>query len=339
MEAAVIGAGGWGTALAVLLADKGCPVSLWMRSADLYKTIILKRTNEKYLPGVKLGPLIRPTLELGEALRNKRLVIFAVPSHGLRAVAVAAAPHLSPHAIVVNAAKGLEEPSRLRLSQVLKEELPPELHSQIAVISGPNHAEEVSRGLPSATVAASTNRETARWVQEALMTPSFRVYTNADLIGVELGGALKNVIALGAGIVEGLELGDNARAALVTRGLVEMTRLGTALGAHAGTFAGLSGLGDLYATCSSPHSRNRAVGFKLGRGMRFGEITAGMHTVAEGINTTRVAAELSRQADVEMPITAEIYRVLFEGKLPQKAVDRLMQREKKAESEESAFKK
>ena len=211
MEAAVIGAGGWGTALAVLLADKGCPVSLWMRSADLYKTIILKRTNEKYLPGVKLGPLIRPTLELGEALRNKRLVIFAVPSHGLRAVAVAAAPHLSPHAIVVNAAKGLEEPSRLRLSQVLKEELPPELHSQIAVISGPNHAEEVSRGLPSATVAASTNRETARWVQ-ALMTPSFRVYTNADLIGVELGGP-ENVIALGAGIVEGLELGDNASGA------------------------------------------------------------------------------------------------------------------------------
>lgn len=339
MEVAVVGAGGWGTALAMLLADKGYPVSFWMRSAALYKTIILKRTNEKYLPGVKLGPSIRPTLDLAEALRGKRLVIFAVPSHGLRAVAAAAAPYLSPHAVVVNAAKGLEESSRLRLSQVLKEELPPELHGNIAVISGPNHAEEVSRGLPSATVAASTSQETAQRVQESLMTPYLRVYTNPDLVGVELGGALKNVIALGAGIVEGLDLGDNARAALVTRGLAEMTRLGTAVGARARTFAGLSGLGDLYATCSSSHSRNRDVGFKLGRGMRFGEIAAGMHMVAEGVNTTRAAAELSRRTGVEMPITAEIYRVLFEGKLPREAADRLMQREKKAESEEIAFEK
>ncbi|MGI6707599.1 MAG: NAD(P)H-dependent glycerol-3-phosphate dehydrogenase [Dethiobacteria bacterium] len=339
MEAAVVGAGGWGTALAVLLADKGCRVSFWMRSQDVYRKIILKRVNEDYLPGVRLGETIRPTVELEEALRGKELVIFAVPSHGLRAVAAAAAPYLPPRAVIVNAAKGLEDPRRLRLSQVLLEELPETLHGRIAVISGPNHAEEVSRGLPSATVAASMVAETARQVQEMLMTPYFRVYTNPDLVGVELGGALKNVIAIGAGIVEGLGLGDNSKAALVTRGLAEMIRLGRAMGAQARTFSGLSGLGDLYATCSSLHSRNRAVGYKLGQGMRFGEIAAGMRTVAEGVNTTRAAAELSRKIGVEMPITAEIYRILFEGKLPRKAVEELMLREKKAEDEEIAFEK
>jgi glycerol-3-phosphate dehydrogenase (NAD(P)+) len=339
VEAAVVGAGGWGTALAVLLADKGCRVSFWMRSQDVYRKIILKRVNEDYLPGVRLGETIRPTVELEEALRGKELVIFAVPSHGLRAVAAAAAPYLPPRAVIVNAAKGLEDPRRLRLSQVLLEELPETLHGRIAVISGPNHAEEVSRGLPSATVAASMVAETARQVQEMLMTPYFRVYTNPDLVGVELGGALKNVIAIGAGIVEGLGLGDNSKAALVTRGLAEMIRLGRAMGAQARTFSGLSGLGDLYATCSSLHSRNRAVGYKLGQGMRFGEIAAGMRTVAEGVNTTRAAAELSRKIGVEMPITAEIYRILFEGKLPRKAVEELMLREKKAEDEEIAFEK
>jgi len=339
VEAAVVGAGGWGTALAVLLADKGCRVSFWMRSQDVYRKIILKRVNEDYLPCVRLGETIRPTVELEEALRGKELVIFAVPSHGLRAVAAAAAPYLPPRAVIVNAAKGLEDPRRLRLSQVLREELPETLHGRIAVISGPNHAEEVSRGLPSATVAASMVAETARQVQEMLMTPYFRVYTNPDLVGVELGGALKNVIAIGAGIVEGLGLGDNSKAALVTRGLAEMIRLGRAMGAQARTFSGLSGLGDLYATCSSLHSRNRAVGYKLGQGMRFGEIAAGMRTVAEGVNTTRAAAELSRKIGVEMPITAEIYRILFEGKLPRKAVEELMLREKKAEDEEIAFEK
>lgn len=333
MEAAVIGAGGWGTALAVLLASKGFQVSIWMRSQDVYKNIILKRVNEDYLPGVKLRETIRPVLDLEEALRGKKLVVFAVPSQGLRTVAAAAAPCLSPGAAIVNAAKGLEDPGKKRLSQILQEELPEELHQGIAVISGPNHAEEVSRGLPSATVAASRNHGTARRVQEALMTPYFRVYTNEDLPGVELGGALKNIIALGAGMVDGLELGDNAKAALVTRGLAEMTRLGRALGARAGTFAGLAGLGDLYVTCSSLHSRNRAVGCKLGQGMRWGEIAAGMRTVAEGVNTTRAAAELARELGIEMPITTEIYRVLFEGELPQKAVERLMQRARKAESE------
>ncbi|NLA04604.1 MAG: NAD(P)-dependent glycerol-3-phosphate dehydrogenase [Firmicutes bacterium] len=332
MKAAVIGAGGWGTALAVLLAGKGYPVSLWMRRPELYKKILLKRSNEEYLPGIKLPDTIRPTVELEEALHDKNFVLFAVPSHGLRAVAAAAVPYLPPRAVLVNAAKGLVEPGGLRLSQLLKAALPVERHDQIAVISGPNHAEEVSRGLPSATVAASTAPGTALLVQEALMTSYFRVYTHSDLTGVELGGALKNVIALGAGIVDGLKLGDNAKAALVTRGLAEMTRLGAALGACASTFSGLSGLGDLYATCSSPHSRNRDVGCRLGRGERPGEITAAMKTVAEGINTTRVAAGLARRAGVEMPITTALHGVLFEALPPQQAVERLMEREKKAEN-------
>lgn len=331
MKTAVIGAGGWGTALAVHLAGKGCPVDLWVRSQAVYRKIILKRTNEDYLPGIKLPETIRPTADLEEALQRKDLIIFVVPSQGLRALATASAPYLPPRAVVLNAAKGLEERSRLRLSEVLREELPEKLHRRIAVISGPNHAEEISRGLPAATVAASMDKETVLLVQEALMTPRLRVYAGDDLIGVELGGALKNVIALGAGIVDGLELGDNTKAALITRGLAEMTRLGVVLGASARTFAGLSGLGDLYATCSSPHSRNRQTGYRLGRGERLDEITAAAHTVTEGINTARVVVELSRKHGVNMPIATEVYRVLFEGKLPQKAIDCLMQREKKFE--------
>lgn len=331
METAVIGAGGWGTALAVLLANKGYPVSLWIRRPELYKKILLKRSNEDYLPGVKLKETIKLTSDLEEALLGKELILFVVPSHGLRAVSAAAAPFISPRAVLVNAAKGLVEPGALRLSQVLEEALPEEQHRQIAVISGPNHAEEVSRGLPSAAVAASTAQETALLVQEALITSRFRVYAHTDLIGVEMGGALKNIIALGAGMVEGLELGDNAKAALVTRGLAEMTRLGAALGASAATFSGLSGLGDLCATCSSLHSRNRDLGFRLGRGEQLGAITTAAQTVAEGVNTTRVVHKLSQKTGVEMPITKEIHRVLFEGLPPQQAVEHLMEREKKAE--------
>ncbi|HOL18088.1 MAG TPA: NAD(P)H-dependent glycerol-3-phosphate dehydrogenase, partial [Bacillota bacterium] len=252
---AIIGAGGWGTALAAALGGQGMAVSLWVRSAETYKTIILKRINETYLPGVKLPAEVRPTLNLAEALQGKTLVLLTVPSHGVRSMAVALRGLIAPNAILVCAAKGLEEHTLLRMSEVLKQELPQEFHGRIAVISGPNHAEEVSRGKPAATVVASPNRETALRVQEALTLPFFRVYTNSDLTGVELGGALKNIFALGAGIVDGLELGDNTRAALVTRGLVEMARLGAALGARPRTFTGLSGLGDLYATCSSPHSR------------------------------------------------------------------------------------
>jgi glycerol-3-phosphate dehydrogenase (NAD(P)+) len=337
MSVTIIGAGGWGTALSAALAGQGRAVTLWVRSADTYKTIILKRTNETYLPGVKLPPEVRPTLNLAEALQGKKLVLLTIPSHGVRSMAVALRGLLHPGAAVVCAAKGLEENTLLRMSEVLEQELPQPFHNRIAVISGPNHAEEVSRGIPTATVVASLNRETALQVQEALTLPSLRVYTNSDLIGVELGGALKNIIALGAGIVDGLGLGDNTKAALVTRGLVEMARLGAALGARPRTFTGLSGLGDLYVTCSSAHSRNRAVGLKLGQGKILGEILSGMKMVAEGVVTTRAARTLARNLGVEMPITGEIYQVLFEGKTPRAAVESLMQRESKAEIEDIAF--
>lgn len=337
MQIAIIGAGGWGTALAAKLAGQGRPVILWVRSTETYKTIILKRINETYLPGVKLPPEVRPTLNVSEALQGKKLLLLTVPSHGVRSMAVALRGLLHPGSTVVCAAKGLEENTLLRMSQVLQQELPQPFHKSIAVISGPNHAEEVSRGTPTATVVASLNRETALQVQEALTLPSFRVYTNSDLAGVELGGALKNIIALGAGIVDGLGLGDNTKAALVTRGLVEMARLGTALGARARTFTGLSGLGDLYVTCSSEHSRNRSVGMQLGKGKTLGEILSGMKMVAEGVATTRAARTLARNLGVEMPIAGEIYQVLFEGKTPRAAVDTLMQRESKAEIEDIAF--
>lgn len=339
MRVAVIGAGGWGTALSLLMADRGSAVSLWIRSPGVYKNIVLKRVNEPYLPGVKLPSTVRPTLDLEEALQGAELVLLAVPSQGVRATAAALREKIDSRALIVCAAKGLEEGTLLRMSQVLEQELPEPAAARIAVISGPNHAEEVSRRIPTATVVASRSETTALQVQEALFTDYFRVYTNNDLVGVEIGGALKNIIALGAGIAEGLELGDNTRAALVTRGLVEMTRLGTAMGALSRTFTGLSGLGDLFATCSSKHSRNRYVGFELGRGRRLGEITTSMKTVAEGVNTTRAARELCRREAVEMPITGEIYRVLFEGKPPGAALEALMKREGKAEIEEIAFEK
>lgn len=338
MKAAVIGAGGWGTALATVLSAKGYEVHLWIRNHELYKTILLKRINETYLPGVKLPVTIRPTLSLEEALWGKELIILAVPSQGVRQIAGEIAGLLPHKALIVNAAKGLEDSTYLRLSQVLQQELPERYHCRLAIISGPNHAEEVSRGLPSATVVASASPDTARQVQEAIMVTYFRIYTNPDLTGVELGGALKNIIALGAGILDGLELGDNVKATLVTRGLVEITRLGVALGARASTFSGLSGVGDLFVTCASRHSRNRSVGYKLGQGTSLDKIKEGMPAVAEGIITTRAAYHLSRKVGVEMPITEEIYRVLYHGKSPREAVQELMLRDPKKEIEDIAFK-
>ncbi len=333
MKVAIIGAGGWGTALATVLSAKGYGIHLWVRNTGLYKTILLKRINETYLPGVKLPDTIRPTLSLEEALWGKELIILAVPSQGVRQIAVKIAGLLPYQPLIINVAKGLEDNTYLRLSQVLQQELPQRYHRRLASISGPNHAEEVSRGLPSATVAASVDHDTARQVQEAMMGPYFRVYTNPDLTGVELGGALKNVIALGAGILDGLELGDNIKAALVTRGLTEITRLGVALGAKASTFSGLSGVGDLFVTCGSRHSRNRSVGYKLGKGIPLDKIQQEMAAVAEGIVTTRAAYHLSQQVGVEMPITEGIYRVLYHGKPPREAVRELMLRDPKKESE------
>ena len=316
MKIGVIGAGSWGTALAILLGQKGLPVSLWVRRTVLLKKIAETRINSDYLPDIFIPENIELTNDLEEAVRQKNLIILSVPSHALAALIREIKNFLGKHTIIVNTAKGLAEGHCIRLSQVITELAP----RQVAVLSGPNHAEEVSRLLPTASVVASTEQTVAEKVQDVFMTPNFRVYTNPDIIGVELGGALKNIIAIGAGVCDGLNYGDNTKAALLTRGLVEITRLGLALGAQKGTFSGLTGIGDLFVTCTSPHSRNRYVGMMLGKNHSLKEITSAMKMVAEGIRTTRIAYELSRNYGVEMPITKEIYALLFLGKNPREAV-------------------
>lgn len=336
MEMGIIGAGSWGTALACLLARKGYPVSLWVRDLDLCKTIVRRRVNPRYLPGVRLPPRIRPSNNLQDVLQGKDGVILAVPTNAIRETAMKMGEYLSLETLIISAAKGLEEGSMLRPSQILHQVLP-SFRDRTAVLSGPNHAEEVSIGMPSATVVASQNRETAELAQEMLIAPAFRVYTNPDLVGVELGGALKNIIALGAGVADGLGFGDNTLAALMTRGLVEITRLGQAMGARPKTFSGLSGIGDLFVTCFSKHSRNRRVGVRLGKGEKLSTILRDMNMVAEGVNTANVAYSLSRKYGISMPITEETYAVLFEGKDPKEAVKSLMERDKTREIEDIAF--
>ncbi len=336
-EVAIIGAGGWGTALAIMLGEKKANLALWIRNPDVYKEIKNKRENGRYLPGVSIPFSIYPTMKIDDAIKDREVVFLAVPSKAIRAICKEMASYLKPGTIIVNLAKGLEDESFLRMSSVITQELTNLENQQIAVLSGPNHAEEVSRKLPTATVIASNNYKTAEKVQDVVSTAYFRPYTNDDLIGVETGGALKNVIAIGAGIIDGLNMGDNTKAALLTRGLTEISRLGVAMGARQGTYAGLSGLGDLFVTCSSKHSRNRAVGVRLGRGEELSDILEKMQTVAEGINTTKVAYKLSKKYNVDMPITEEIYKVLFESKKASDALESLMHRKEKAESEEMFF--
>jgi len=338
MKIGVIGAGSWGTALALLLGQKGFEVTLWLRSKDLLDKIVQANENSTYLPGVSLPPTVKATIDLEEAVSGKDLIVMAVPSHTVRKTVSMMKSYLQEETIIVNAAKGLEEGSLKRLSEVINEELSPLFpHIKIAVLSGPNHAEEVGRLVPTATVVASVEDTVAKKVQDIFMSPYFRVYTNSDIIGVELGGALKNIIAIGAGVCEGLSYGDNTKAALITRGLVEITRLGLALGARRGTFSGLTGIGDLFVTCTSPHSRNRYVGIELGKNNALEDIISSMKMVAEGVKTTNAAYELSRKYGVEMPITREVYRILFEGMKPHEAVADLMRRDKRHEIEEVAF--
>ncbi|MBS4023022.1 MAG: NAD(P)H-dependent glycerol-3-phosphate dehydrogenase [Dethiobacter sp.] len=327
----VIGAGSWGTALSLVLAGKCEKVTLWARREELCTAIRETGQNPDYLPGLILPPNVFPTADLEQAVRGKDFLVLVVPSHAVRTTARMLAPFIREGAVVVNCAKGLEEETLLRMSVVLNEELPSSL---VSVLSGPNHAEEVSRFIPSASVVSANDRLTAERVQELLMTRYFRVYTNKDLVGVELGGALKNVIALGAGISDGLGFGDNTKAALMTRGIIEIARLGVRLGADPLTFAGLSGIGDLVVTCTSKHSRNRNLGYALGQGKKLQELLAGMRMVAEGVRTTHTAWSLSQQYDVEMPITYEMNQMLFNGKDPRQAVGDLMQRGKTHEKED-----
>ncbi len=330
----VIGAGGWGTALSLIMAGKGYRVKLWVRTDKYCEEVRESRENKKYLPGVCLPDNVVVSSDLEEIVKNSRMMVVAVPSHSFRKVVREIKKYISKDVVLVSSTKGIETDTLLRMSQVLEEELGAKDSRGIAALSGPNHAEEVSRGVPSATVVASEKRKTAKLVQDIFMSPSFRVYTNPDLAGVELGGSLKNIIALGSGISDGLGFGDNTRAALMTRGLVEISRLGIEMGASPLTFAGLSGVGDLIATCTSNHSRNRKAGIMLGEGKKAKDITRAMEMVVEGIKTTEAAWKLSEKHGVEMPITREVYQVIFDEKKPRSAVEDLMLRDKKFEMEE-----
>lgn len=326
---AVVGAGSWGTALAALLARKGYKVYLWAKRPEFAEKLNLIQENEAYLPGVKLPVGITATAELKEAVRNVALVVLSVPSHAVREVAGELKKHVESDTIIVNTAKGLELDTNKRLSIVIAEEG----FKHIAVLSGPSHAEEVVRCLPTTVVVAATERSTAEYVQDIFMDPTLRVYTNPDVIGVEYGGALKNIIALAIGMADGLGLGDNARAALMTRGMTEIARLGTAMGGRAETFAGISGIGDLIVTCTSMYSRNRRAGMELGKGKSLDKVLLEMGMVVEGVKTTAAARELAKLYKIKMPITEEIYQVLYNNKPVTECVAALMQRPRTHEVE------
>jgi glycerol-3-phosphate dehydrogenase (NAD(P)+) len=325
---AVFGSGSWGTAIALLLVRAGHKVSLIGIFSDEIELMKRRKENVPYLPGIFLPEEITPTTELTEI--DAEAVFLVVPSHAVRESARLIKPYLRPGSIIVNAAKGLEENTHLRLSQVLEEELP---NHPIAVLSGPSHAEEVGRDVPTAVVVASEDISIAEAVQDLIMTSKFRVYTNQDIIGVELGGALKNIIALCTGILEGMNPRDNTKAALITRGLAEITRLGIAMGAERQTFSGLSGIGDLIVTCTSLHSRNLRAGRALGAGKPLEEVLREVGMVVEGVKATKVAYELSKKHAVPMPITEQAYKVLFDGTSPDEALVNLMMRGKKNETE------
>lgn len=335
MTIAVIGAGSWGTAMASQLGLKHQHVTLWARSRELSEQLDSTRQNSIYLPGVILPQTVHCTTNIEQAVSNAEIVILTTPSHAIRNTARQLAPYISKNTIVVSAAKGLETTSFQRMSEIIASEIP-QLDGRVAAISGPNHAEEVGRQQPTASVVASTLPGVAEVIQEAYMLPYFRVYTNPDIIGVELGGALKNIIALAAGIVEGLGFGDNTKAALMTRGLAEITRLGVALGANPRTFSGLSGIGDLMVTCTSRHSRNRRAGILLGQGKSAEEIQQETHMVVEGIRATAAAYELACRKQIEMPITQQLWQVLYQDKPAREALLELMTRNKTHEVEEIA---
>ncbi len=326
----ILGGGSWGTALAVLLESKGHGVTVWELFPERAEALRQDRENKQMLPGIRIPESIEITSDMEEALRGSDTVVFVVPSHGLRASAQEAAAHLAGDETAVIATKGIEEKTLKRMSEIVEEEtcMP---SGRIAVLVGPSLAEEVSRGLPTTVVSASSDPKTAETVQEIFMTPVFRVYTNTDVVGVETGVALKNIIAIAAGMCDGLGYGDNTKGALLTRGLAEMTRLGVAMGARQQTFSGLAGLGDLITTCISRHSRNRYVGEEIGRGRTLKEVLSGMVMVAEGVRTTRSAVGLSQRFDVEIPIAEQVHEILFNDKPVKEAIRDLMVRSPKPE--------
>jgi glycerol-3-phosphate dehydrogenase (NAD(P)+) len=324
-KVAIIGTTTWGITLGVALAVKRAEVRLWARTEDEAARLLNAEFPSESFNNVTLPSRLSITSSLDEALAGAKAVILAVPSQRMRENIKAVAPHLDGSMLIVSAAKGLELETNLRMSQVIAEEVPPDLQPNICVLSGPNLSQEILRDLPAATVVAAHAEAVAKKAQNLLKTPNLCIYTNSDIIGVELGGALKNIIALGAGIVDGLGYGDNAKATFITRGLTEITALGVALGANPLTFSGLTGLGDLVATCSSPLSRNHYVGVELTKGRSLKKITGSMSGVAEGVTTTLVAYNLAQQLELEMPITEKIYRVLYQGLSPKDAALELME--------------
>ncbi len=329
----VIGAGSWGTALANLLAEKGIDTHLWVREEEVIKQIQNERINRIFLPGVKLDPRLKTTRSFEEAVFGKELVLMVVPSHVFRDVLTDLKPSLSNEMSLISATKGIENETLMLMSQVAMDILPKKFLNNFATLDGPSFAKEVSRGFPTAITVACQNLNHGKKLQRLFNTENFRVYVSNDVIGVQLGGALKNVIAIAAGAADGLMFGQNARAALITRGLAEITRLGVELGANPQTFAGLAGIGDLVLTCTGEQSRNRTVGFKIGQGMSLEEINSDMKMVAEGVKTTISAFNLGKKIGVDMPITTKVYQVLYEGKNPKDAVKELMARELKTELE------
>ena len=323
----VIVAGSWGTSLAFVLASNGYRVHIWTRNENQAKEINDKHTNEKYLPNHKLPHHIVATTSLEDALKDSELALFVVPSSAMREIAHKASAYISDSTIVVHATKGFEPTTFKRMSEVLAEELKRDIN-HIGVLSGPSHAEEVIMQQPTTVVVASKDQQVAVKAQELLMNKTFRVYTNDDVIGIEVAGALKNIIALAAGLINGLQFGDNAKAALLTRGLAEISRLGVAMGANPMTFIGLAGVGDLVVTATSPHSRNWRAGFKLASGSSLDEVLSEMGMVVEGVKTTRAAFELAKLYDIDMPITEQLYEVLFLNRPLREAVNKLMSRDK-----------
>ncbi len=321
----IIGGGSWGTAIAILLGKKGYPVEMWLRNTEQCEKINKTRENTKYLPGVIIPSNVDIKNDIEEVIADSKVLVLAVPTQSVRETLKKAKKYIKEDQTIVNLAKGIENDSLYRVSEIVKEELP---QVKYAILSGPSHAEEVAKDIPTAVVVASEKKEIAEYIQDVFMSPKFRVYTSPDVIGVELGGAIKNVIALGAGISDGLGYGDNTKAALMNRGIVEIARLGEKMGAAQKSFAGLSGIGDLIVTCTSMHSRNRRAGIKIGQGMSMQEAVNSIGMVVEGIKTSKSAYKLAKKMDVRMPIIEEIYGVLYEDHDVRNSVLNLMLRDK-----------
>jgi glycerol-3-phosphate dehydrogenase (NAD(P)+) len=324
----ILGAGTWGCALAILLAGSGHDVTIWTKIEQEARMLNENRKSMKNLHGAELPDQIKITLDLEEACTNKDLLVMAVASPYIRSTSHIAAPFIKEGQIIVNVSKGIEDKTLYTLSEVIKEEIP---QADVAVLSGPSHAEEVSRGVPTTIVVGATTKDTARFIQDTFMTDVFRVYTSPDIIGIELGGSLKNVIALAAGTVDGLGFGDNTKAALMTRGMAEISRLGMEMGGKMETFAGLSGFGDLFVTCTSKHSRNWNAGNLMGQGKTMEEAMKEVNQVVEGVNSAKAALALARKHNVEMPIVEQINLVLFEEKSARDALNDLLNRDKRKE--------